>query len=175
MDDSVDPPVNRTYNIHRYMQDIARLVQHGFETRVFYTGFGGFDTHSSQGQGTGRQADLYERLDTALGAFKADMQAFGAWDDTVVIVTTEFGRRNFKNGSDGTDHGHAHCTLLAGGAVNGGAYGPDVTTTDLEENWLKYQVDFRDVYREVIDDHLGGDGSAVFPESQEKNVTLGIV
>ena len=68
-----------THSIHRYMRDIAMLVNHGFETQVFYTGFGGFDTHSNQGAETGRHGDLLERLDTALESFAQDMIARGVW------------------------------------------------------------------------------------------------
>lgn len=156
-----------TYNIHRYMQDIARLVQHGAEdTRIFYTGFGGFDTHGNQGAGTGRQADLLDRLDTAIGAFHQDVTNMGVADKVVVVVISEFARRNFQNGSGGTDHGHGAFFLLLGDAVNGGMYGPDLSTTDLDQNWLGYEVDFRDIYRDVLSDHLGTDPAPVFPEPQ---------
>ena len=36
------------------LKDVATLIDGGFDTRLFYTGYGGFDTHGTQGQGTGR-------------------------------------------------------------------------------------------------------------------------
>jgi uncharacterized protein (DUF1501 family) len=166
----------------RSMQDVARLVFAGFPTRVFYTGFGGFDTHSEQsavdgnGAVTGQHANLMLRLDEAIGAYAADAKAMGTWDRTVIAVISEFGRRNFENGSQGTDHGHAQCVLLVGGAVNGGSYGPTMTEAMLQEDQLEYRVDFRDIYREVLGDHLGATGlGQIFPETQEFNATLGIV
>jgi uncharacterized protein (DUF1501 family) len=159
----------------RRMRDVAVLVQGGFETRVFYTGTGGYDTHSAQGLLSGTHATLLSRVDGALGAFADDMKAMGAWDDLVVALITEFGRRNYANGSDGTDHGHAYAMVLVGGAVRGGTYGPDLVEADLEAEYLSYAVDFRSVYKEVLSDHLGVDPAPVFPEPQEVDVTLGVV
>ena len=42
------------------------------------------------------------------------------WDNTVVVVTTEFGRTVAENGTRGTDHGTASAMFIAGGAVAGG-------------------------------------------------------
>jgi uncharacterized protein (DUF1501 family) len=162
-------------NIQRTMRDIATLVEYGFETRIFYTGFGGFDTHGDQGAANGYQGTLFGRLDTAIGAFAEDMQRLGVWDRTLVVVISEFGRRNYENGSGGTDHGHGSCFLVAGGAVNPGTFGPDVTDADLQEEYLPYGVDFRDVYREIIQDHLGADPTPVLPEPQPFSTNLGLV
>ena len=164
-----------THGIHRNMRDIAMLVNYGFETQVFYTGFGGFDTHSNQGAETGRHADLLERLDTALESFAQDMIARNVWDNTTIVVASEFGRRNFENGSVGTDHGKAAPFIVMGGGVNAGVYGRDLTTADLEENWLTYDVDFRDIYRDIVENHLNHDASPVFPEAQPTSQDLGLV
>jgi uncharacterized protein (DUF1501 family) len=169
------PVVYPTDAFGRRMRDVAVLTQGGFETRIFYTGFGGFDLHSGQGGAAGAHADLLSRLDNALGAFAADMKAMGVWDTMVIEVITEFGRRNYKNGSDGTDHGHGFAVLLLGGAVNGGLYGPALVDADINAEYLSYEVDFRDVYKEVLSDHLGADPLPVFPEAQPKNTTLGVV
>jgi uncharacterized protein (DUF1501 family) len=170
-------------SLGRAMQDIARLVQGGFPTRIFYTGYGGFDTHSEQnavdgttGLLTGSHATLMQRLDDAVAAFADDAKAMGCWDRTVIAVISEFGRRNFENGSLGTDHGHGACVLLIGGAVNGGSYGPPMTDAMLQEDQLEHLVDFRDIYREILGDHLGADTlGQIFPETQQITTTLGIV
>jgi len=159
----------------RYLKDVATLVQAGFETRIFYTGFGGFDNHSDQGRTDGNHPTLLGRLDDGLGSFAADMKEMGIWDDTVVVVLTEFGRRNYENGSVGTDHGHAFAEIVLGGAVRGGFYGPEPTEEDLNRDYPTYAVDFRSVYREILDRHLGADPDPVFPEPLEKDETLGIL
>ena len=166
----------------RQMEDIARLIQAGFPTCVYYTGFGGFDTHGDQGSNSvnARHGRLMRRLDDAIGVFSDDMKAMNRWNDTVIIVISEFGRRNFENGSNGTDHGHGNPVMVFGGGVNGGVYGPDVTDTLInDERWMPFNgVDFRDIYREIISGHLGvgsDDVAQIFPEMQASTQTFGIV
>lgn len=43
-----------------------------------------------------------------------------AWNQTVVLVATEFGRTAAVNGTGGTDHGTGSAAMLIGGAVRGG-------------------------------------------------------
>jgi uncharacterized protein (DUF1501 family) len=169
------PVVYPTGSFGTRMKDVAILVQGGFETRVFYTATGGFDTHSAQGVLTGTHADLLTRVDDGIGALADDLKAMQVWDRTVICLITEFGRRNYGNGSGGTDHGHAFAEILIGGAVNGGMYGPDLVESDLTVEYPSYAVDFRSIYKEVLADHLGADPAAVFPEPQETDVTLGLV
>jgi uncharacterized protein (DUF1501 family) len=159
---------------HR-LRDMAALVHGGFDTRVFLTGTGGFDTHGDQGALTGRLPDLLAEIDGALDAFARDMRAIGRWSDAVVCVFTEFGRRNYENGSTGTDHGAAYSAILAGGPVAGGSYGPDPTDVHLQDEYLPYAVDFRDLFREVVADHLDADPGPVFPEAQPTNDHLGFL
>jgi len=152
----------------RHMESISRLI-HGiddFGTRVFYTGFGGFDTHSAQhaAGGNSRHEQLMEQLDAALGAFAADMQAKGQWSNCCVVVISEFGRRNFENGSVGTDHGWGNCFMVAGGDVKSGMTG-DVTNSDLaDNNQLPFRYDFRDLYGDILQSHLGLDPTPLFPD-----------
>jgi uncharacterized protein (DUF1501 family) len=165
----------------RRLKDVAVLMEGGFDTRIFYTGFGGFDTHSGQGTVTpdpGTQAALFVQLDNAIGAFADDMKARGLWNDIVIVVITEFGRRNYETGtasSPGTDHGHAWTALLVGGGVNGGVFGPDLTEAILNTEYPTYAVDFRTIYKEVLANHLGADPVPVFPETLQIEQTLGIV
>jgi uncharacterized protein (DUF1501 family) len=154
------------------MRDIAIMIHGGFETRLFYTGYGGFDTHSNQ---AARHDNLLSDLDAALGVFQSDMTLQGVWDDIAIVVISEFGRRNFENGSVGTDHGHGNLVIVTGGNVKGGMYGDDITQPELEMNWLPYTTDFRDVYRSLIGDHLGEDPTPIFPESQPISTTLNLV
>jgi uncharacterized protein (DUF1501 family) len=76
---------------------------------------GGWDTHSAQ---NARLAAQLRSLDTLVGSLKEGLGA--AWQDTVVLVATEFGRTAAANGTGGTDHGTGSAALLAGGAVQGG-------------------------------------------------------
>lgn len=166
--------VYQNQTISRNLKDVAALIHGGFETRIFYTGFGGFDTHGDQGAATGAQATLFQRLDDAILSFSTDMKNLGQWDNVVLGIFTEFGRRNYENGSAGTDHAESFSAILLGGAVNGGLYGPALTDTHLAGETVPYGVDFRDLWREVVNDHLGAAAGPVFPEAQPINTVLGV-
>ncbi len=159
----------------RYLKDIARLIQGGFDSQVFFSGWGGHDTHGEQGGAVGQQATLLERLDSAIGAFVDDCKAMGVWDDMAIVVLSEFGRRNYENSSGGTDHGHGNQFLALGGSMVGGLYGPDITESEVANaEWLGYGLDFRDILRDIVTNHLGGDGDAIFPEAQQVQTSLGL-
>ncbi|WP_298929436.1 DUF1501 domain-containing protein [uncultured Ramlibacter sp.] len=75
----------------------------------------GWDTHSSQNN---RLAAQLKNLDAMLAALR---DGFGPhWNQTVVLVATEFGRTAAVNGTGGTDHGTGSAAMLLGGAVQGG-------------------------------------------------------
>jgi uncharacterized protein (DUF1501 family) len=155
--------------IGRRMRDVATLVLGGFATRLFYTGFGGFDTHSDQvevGDATGGDhAALLAQLDGAVGAFADQLKAAGVWRDTAIVVITEFGRGNAENDALGTDHGHGSSVLVIGGAVAGGVRGPALSEADLEQEFIPAGVDFRRVYARLLADHVGlPDAPSIFPE-----------
>ena len=76
---------------------------------------GGWDTHNNQST---RLARKLTELDSGLAELKAGLG--DEWQNTVVIIGTEFGRTAKENGTGGTDHGTASALFLAGGAVNGG-------------------------------------------------------
>lgn len=76
---------------------------------------GGWDTHSAQNARLNAQL---RGLDALLSALREGLGA--AWNQTVVLVATEFGRTAAANGTGGTDHGTASAALIAGGAVQGG-------------------------------------------------------
>jgi len=168
-----------TYNngttIGRNLKTVSQLLagQPTFNTKVFYTGFGGFDTHSNQqtGNGTneGRHADLMGQLDDAIAAFKADLEARNLWNSCVIVLISEFGRRVFQNGSVGTDHGHGSCFLVMGGRVKGklvaGGFTGEIVESDIATNsTLPFEHDFRDLYGNVIANHLGVSPNPLFPD-----------
>ena len=75
---------------------------------------GGWDTHSAQA----RACQPAEGLDAMIAALRDGLGA--VWNETTVLVATEFGRTAAANGTGGTDHGTASAAMLAGGAVKGG-------------------------------------------------------
>jgi len=153
------------------LRDIATLCQAGLDTRIYFTGYGDFDHHAGQPD---RHVEVLSQLDGGLGAFVDDMKAMGIWDDMVVAVVSEFGRRNYANGSSGTDHGEGNFSFVLGGGVKGGLYGSDLTAADLEEESLPIEIDFRSIYRELLEKHLDANPTEVFPEPQDLKTVLGL-
>lgn len=111
---------------------------------------GGYDTHSGQ---LPRQAERLNVLDTALARLRNGLRSEGLWQDSVVLVQSEFGRRAAQNGYDGTDHGAAGPVFLLGGGVAGGVYGQRSALDNLDGlGNLRYGIDFRRLYASVLQD-----------------------
>ena len=159
----------------------AKFMSRADGPRVGALAFDGWDTHADEGATNGRLAALLNALDGALGAIQSGMG--DAWRDTVVLMTTEFGRTAKINGTDGTDHGTATVALLAGGAVKGGRVvsdWPGVREGNLYEGRdLKPTTDLRAVLKGVLRDHLSADerrlASDVFPGSNGVRGLHGLV
>jgi uncharacterized protein (DUF1501 family) len=149
--------------------------------RVGALALDGWDTHVNEGIASGRLSQLLGSLDDALAAVKTNMGP--AWQETVVVLATEFGRTAHINGTDGTDHGTATVTLLVGGALKGGrviADWPGLKSANLYENRdLKPTTDLRAVIKGVLKDHLRADDRVlaqnVFPGSDGLNPMAGLV
>jgi uncharacterized protein (DUF1501 family) len=149
--------------------------------RVGALALDGWDTHVNEGIANGRLSQLLGSLDDALGAVKINMGS--AWQDTVVVLATEFGRTAHINGTDGTDHGTATVALLVGGALKGGrviADWPGLKSANLYENRdLKPTTDLRAVIKGVLKDHLRADDRVlaqnVFPGSDGVKPMAGLV
>jgi uncharacterized protein (DUF1501 family) len=149
--------------------------------RVGALALDGWDTHVNEGIANGRLSQLLGSLDDALAAVKINMGS--VWQDTVVVLATEFGRTAHINGTDGTDHGTATVALLAGGALKGGrviADWPGLKSADLYENRdLKPTTDLRAVIKGVLKDHLRADdrmlAQNVFPGSDAVKPMIGLL
>jgi uncharacterized protein (DUF1501 family) len=149
----------------------ARFLDADDGPRIAVLEFGGWDTHANQGTSSGQLANRFAALDTGLDNLKNGLGE--NWDQTVVVVATEFGRTVQVNGTRGTDHGTATAALLLGGAVNGGrviADWPGLGNGDLYEGRdLSPTTDLRSVFKGVLAEHLdmpsGFIDRDVFPDS----------
>lgn len=159
----------------------AKLMAADDGPRIAALAFDGWDTHANEGGPVGRLAQLLGGLDSALAEFESGLGPH--WRDTVVVVTTEFGRTARINGTEGTDHGTGTIALLAGGAVKGGrviADWPGLSTASLYEGRdLKPTTDLRAVLKGVLRDHLGlGErvlAASVFPDSAAVRPAAGLI
>ena len=138
-------------------QAAARFLSAADGPRIGVLSYNGWDTHANEGPANGQLANRLAALDAALAALQAGMGT--AWQETAVLVITEFGRTARVNGTAGTDHGMATVALLLGGAVKGGrvlADWPGLGASALyEARDLKPTTDLRTVLKGVLRDHLG--------------------
>jgi len=100
----------------RDAQRMGKLMSESFD--LGFIDVGGWDTHVGQGAAKGYLANRVDELGRGLAAFAGAMGAH--WNDTIVVVMSEFGRTMRENGNRGTDHGHGTTYFVLGGAVRGG-------------------------------------------------------
>ena len=149
--------------------------------RIAALAFDGWDTHENEGGAKGRLFNLLTGLDGALAEFE---QGLGeAWNQTAIVVMTEFGRTAAINGTEGTDHGTATLAFLAGGAVKGGrviADWPGLKTANLyQARDLNPTIDLRGMLKGLLGDHLGLGiqtiNTQIFPDSNSAKPMQGLI
>jgi len=139
---------------------VSRMIKAGLDTRVFYTGLDGFDTHANQ---LNVHAGLLDQVATSLAAFEADMAEAGQSDRVCVLVFSEFGRRLAENASLGTDHGAAAPAFVLAPLARKGLIGkhPSMDPKDLNDGDVMFHTDFRRIYADILANHLAIDPAAV--------------
>ena len=141
----------------------------------------GWDTHANEGAAQGQLAGRLAALDAGLRMLKEQLGP--VWNETAVLLATEFGRTAAINGTRGTDHGTATAAFLIGGAVRGGRV---VTDWPGLSNRALYQgrdlmptLDLRSVLKGVMEEHLLVPSRAldttVFPDSSATKALSGLV
>lgn len=133
------------------LQLVARMIEGGLPTRVYYVSHGGFDTHAGQ---ENAHAQRLQQLNDSLEAFVKDLEAQGARDRVLIMTFSEFGRRVSENANGGTDHGAAAPLFVLGPKVKGGIIGAQPSLTDLDNGDLKFHTDFRSIYATVLENWL---------------------
>lgn len=94
-----------------------RLVEN--RVRFVEVQSGGWDTHNQNFEAMERKLPV---LDQALSALLSDLESRGLLEETLVVLTTEFGRTpDIRQERTGRDHyPKAFSALLAGGGIKGG-------------------------------------------------------
>ncbi len=93
-----------------------RLIERN--VRTVEVSFGGWDTHQNNFTSI---PELCHTMDQAVAALLHDLERIGKLDDTIVVLTTEFGRTPLINQNVGRDHyPQAFTSVLAGGGFKSG-------------------------------------------------------
>lgn len=115
-----DPPILWPGSgLARQLTQVAKIMRldksdFGTERAGFFVNKGGWDSHNV--------ADISDKVadvDASLDAFVKEMKHQGHWEDTTVVVLSEFGRTLTGN-SQGTDHAWGGNYFVLGGSVKGG-------------------------------------------------------
>ena len=154
---------------------IATLMRDQY--RLGFVDVGGWDTHVNQGSVTGGLANNLRNLGEGLAAYAETLG--DEWNNTTVVVLSEFGRTFRENGDKGTDHGHGTVHWVLGGKVNGGRIAGEQVAVN-PQNLLQnrdYQVlnDYRDVLGGLFARVWGLNDSqlhTVFPQARARDLQL---
>ncbi|HEY4028760.1 MAG TPA: DUF1501 domain-containing protein [Caulobacteraceae bacterium] len=155
---------------------IARLMKTDYS--LGFVDVGGWDTHVNQGAAKGYLADRLSELGRGLAGF-ADEIGPEAWNDTLVVVVSEFGRTFRENGGRGTDHGHGSVYWVLGGQVKGGRLAGQqvrVAADTLNQN-RDYPVltEYRGLFGGLFQRAYGLDQrrlDTVFPQAQPQDLQI---
>jgi uncharacterized protein (DUF1501 family) len=155
------------------LKQIAQLIKLDVGMEVAFAESGGWDTHFNQGAENGIFARNVNDLSDCIMAFWNDLSKYQ--DEVTVMTMTEFGRTVAQNGTGGTDHGRGSCNFILGNSINGGlVHGlvNPLAKENLEDGRdLAVTTDFRSVFSEVADKHLGiHNDKILFPEWEGKQI-----
>jgi uncharacterized protein (DUF1501 family) len=147
---------------------LAKLMRNDGRVQLAFLALGGWDTHANQGNARGQLANRLAPLGTGLAALANGLGP--VFNDTAVVVMSEFGRTVNQNGNGGTDHGHGNVMWVMGGNVAGGKVlgaWPGLDKSALYEGRdLAVTTDFRQVLAGVLERHMrlsDGQLADVFP------------
>jgi uncharacterized protein (DUF1501 family) len=154
---------------------MGRLMRDKY--RIGFIDVGGWDTHVGEGAAQGALANNLAGLGKGLQVFS---QTLGSeWNNTVVVVLSEFGRTFRENGNRGTDHGHGTVYWVMGGSIGGGVIAgeqkPVVRGTLIQDRDFPVLNDYRAVLGGLFRTlwGLSPDQSArVFPQMAPKDLKL---
>ncbi len=133
-------------------QRLAHLMARDPRIQVSFLAVGGWDTHINQGAVQGYLARNLEQLAQGLVSLQTGLGA--AYQQTTIVVMSEFGRTVQENGNGGTDHGHGNVMWLLGGGIRGGTVYGNWTGLAPAQRYqgrdLAVTTDFRDVLGTVL-------------------------
>ena len=154
------------------LKGVAQVHIADLGTRVFYTQYGSFDTHTDE---VSLQKSLWSDISSSVAAFYEDLEEHGLGDEVTVLMFSEFGRRVKDNGT-GTDHGSGGVAFVMGNKVQGGHYGeyPSLDPAKLVEGDLAYNFDFRGLYTDILEDWLEVEARPIVNGVYEKIRPFGV-
>lgn len=167
-------------DLGRRCGEATRLIRSDLGLELVELDLGGWDTHQGQGGLAGTFANNLRQLSEALAAMVRNLQE--RLDDVLIVTLTEFGRTAAQNGTNGTDHGWASCSLIFGGGLRPAGGGkprkllgrwPGLAPEELNQRRdLAHTTDFRDLYAECLGFLGNSELESVLPGHEVRPVGL---
>ena len=137
----------------------------------------GFDTHAAQGGADGEHGQKLRQVDITFASLKNSLGK--AFDNTLILTLTEFGRSLVQNNGYGTEHGYGSAILMGGGLLKKSQVytdWPGIKKTNLFEGRdLDSTIDSRSVYCSAMsvcfDVPFKKLNDLVFPDKKLPNLT----
>ena len=155
------PPGDFVRNARR----MARLMVGDAHTQLGFLELGGWDTHINQ---KGRLSRALKPVGEGLAVLVRELGSL--YEDTTIVVMSEFGRTVAVNGNGGTDHGYGNAMWVLGGGIRGGRVlgeWPGLAESQRHEGRdLAITTDFRNAIAPLLTQHLqipDGKLSDIFP------------
>ncbi len=130
---------------------VSRMIKGGLGTKVYMVTLDGFDNHANQVED---HQELLQDISKSMKDFYDDLASTGMDNEVLSMTISEFGRRPYENGSNGTDHGAASPVLLFGSGLQGNGFAgehPNINVWDNNDNLIP-STDFRDIYSTILTD-----------------------
>jgi uncharacterized protein (DUF1501 family) len=158
---------------HASVAGLMARLEGSTAPRVFGLVHDGFDSHVNQGRNAGRLGNLDNALRSLITTLRGDPNSPDEFlradilQNSMIIVTSEFGRRVAQNASGGTDHGFGGmCMVIDGSRIgreqsqittgltnNGRGYYPHLTT----EQYVQADDVVHNFMRPFVQRHYGFD------------------
>jgi uncharacterized protein (DUF1501 family) len=142
-----------------------------FAPRIITIDVGGWDIHRDASDRMNAQGGLLSKLNDGLALMKNKLTQMGQWDNSVIVLMSEFGRTLAINGSAGFDHGRGGLMMVLGGRVRGVQnnrvqrlwdLSPDGREGRGSSQCLTVRNDYRSVMAHILMRHLGVKSADIF-------------
>ena len=103
-----------------------------------------------------------------LDTITTELKKRNLWEQSTLIISSEFGRQLSQNGIKGKDHGHGNIMFVAGGDINGGVYG-DIFPEEEKPLWETVGGEIQgktigyEILGKIVENIEIGLGSKLFP------------
>jgi uncharacterized protein (DUF1501 family) len=160
---ALTPPPSTSNALTNALLTARTLLEADFGVECVFVSIGGYDTHVGEKL---LHQTLMANLDAAIATFLDGDSSLGIAPmnaavaaQTLVMTTSEFGRRLGENGDAGTDHGTSAPLFVvgpAGGRLVPGLHGehPDLGTTLAPADNISATTDLRSVFTSMLQDWL---------------------